>query len=99
MLNLSKKLQNVKYFLPKLIPTFTGHGGEGKYRYTRKAVCKELPEFEMDDGAYTIFLNTKGTNEEEEPEELVKFLKFVGAKPSDSENDFDDAFVQRLQKS
>ena len=73
--------------------------GEGKYRYTRKAVCKELPEFEMDDGAYTIFLNTKGTNEEEEPEELVKFLKFVGANPLESEQDYEDAFIERLQKS
>ena len=53
----------------------------------------------MDDGAHTIFLSTKGTNEHEVPEDLVKFLKFVGAKPSESEKDFDDAFVQRLQKS
>ena len=73
--------------------------GKEKYRYTKKAICKEAPELEMDDGAHTIFLSTKGTNEHEVPEELVKFLKFVGAKPSDSENDFDDAFVQRLQKS
>ena len=54
---------------------------------------------EMDDGAYTIFLSTKGTNEDEVSEDLVKFLKFVGAKPSESEKDFDDAFVRRLQKS
>ena len=73
--------------------------GKGKYRYTKKSICKELPELEMDDGAYTIFLNTKGNNENEEPEELVKFLKFVGAKPSDSEKDFKDAFIKRLQKS
>lgn len=54
---------------------------------------------EMDDGAYTIFLSTKGTNEDEVSEDLVKFLKFVGAKPSESEKDFDDAFVRRSQKS
>ena len=30
---------------------------------------------------------------------MVKFLKFVGAKPSDSEKDFNDAFIARLQKS
>lgn len=53
----------------------------------------------MDDGSHTIFLSTKGTNEDEEPEELVKFLKFVGAKPSDSENDFEDAFITRLQET
>ena len=31
--------------------------------------------------------------------DLVKFLKFVGADPSESEKDFADAFVKRLQKS
>ena len=72
---------------------------EGKYRYTRKGICAEVPELEMDDGAHTIFLNTKGTNEDEVPEELVKFLKFVGANPSDSEKDYEDAFIQRLQES
>ncbi|MBQ8558372.1 MAG: Rpn family recombination-promoting nuclease/putative transposase [Tyzzerella sp.] len=72
---------------------------KGKYRYTKQTICKEVPELEMDDGAHTIFLSTKGTNEGEVPEELVKFLKFVGAKPSDSEKDFEDAFIKRLQKS
>ena len=73
--------------------------GEGKYRYTRRAICKEVPELEMDDGAYTIFLSTKGSNEDEVPEELVKFLKFVGEQSSDSDKDYDDAFVKRLQDS
>ena len=73
--------------------------GEGKYRYTKKTICKEVPELEMDDGAHTIFLSTKGTNEDEVPEALVKFLKFVGAKPSESEKDYEDAFVKRLQES
>jgi len=45
------------------------------------------------------FLSAKGTNDEEVPEELVKLLKFVGAQPSESEKDFEDAFVKRLQNS
>ena len=73
--------------------------GEGKYRYTKKSICQELFGLEMNDGSHTIFLSTKGTNEDEVPKELVKFLKFVGAQPSDSEKDFEDAFVKRLQKS
>jgi len=73
--------------------------GEGKYRYTRKAICEEVPELEMDDGAHTIFLSTKGTNVDEVPEELVKLLKFIGANPSESEKDYEDAFIQRLQES
>ena len=73
--------------------------GERKYRYTKKSICKEAPELAMDDGAHTIFLSTKGTNEDEVPEELVKLLKFAGAQPSESEKDFEDAFVKRLQNS
>ena len=72
---------------------------KGKYRYTKQSICKEVPELAMGDGAHTIFLSTKGTNDEEVPEELVKLLKFVGAQPSESEKDFEDAFVKRLQNS
>lgn len=53
----------------------------------------------LQDGRQSIFLSTKGENENEVSEELVKFLKFVGAKLEDSENDFHDPFVERLQKS
>ena len=71
--------------------------GEGKYRYTKRCICEEVPELEMNDGAHTIFLSTQGTNEDEVSEELVTFLKFVGAEPSESEKDFKDPFVKRLQ--
>ena len=73
--------------------------GEEKYRYTKTSTCKEVPELEMNDGAHTIFLSTKGTNEDEVSEELVTFLKFVGAEPSESEKDFKDPFVKRLQNA
>ena len=53
----------------------------------------------MDDGAHTVFLSTKGKNADEVPEELVKFLQYVGARPSDSEKDYNDAFIRRLQAS
>ena len=73
--------------------------GQGKYRYTKQAICKEVPALEMDDGAHTIFLSTKGTNVDEVSEELVKFLQYVGAPPSESEKDYKDVFVRRLQTS
>ena len=73
--------------------------GLKKYRYTMKKVCKEEPEFLMEDGAHTIFLSTKGKNEEEVPEELINFLKYVEAPLSESERDFEDEFVSRLQKA
>lgn len=44
-------------------------------------------------------LTTVGTNDDEVPQELVKFLKFVGAELEDSRNDYSDEFVKQLQKS
>ena len=71
--------------------------GKQKYRYTQKKVCEEAKEVDLDDGAHTIFLSTKGNNADEVPEELVKLLNYVGASLSDSEQEFDDEFVRKLQ--
>lgn len=73
--------------------------GEKKYCYTFESICAENKRLVLQDGRQSIFLSTKGENENEVSEELVKFLKFVGAKLEDSENDFHDSFVARLQKS
>ena len=73
--------------------------GKGKYRYTRKATCEEDPELLMEDGAHTIFLSTKGMNVDEVPPELVRFLKFVGTPLQDCDEDFNDDFIRKLQKS
>ena len=71
--------------------------GKGKYRYTREEICKEVPELSMADGAHTIFLSTKGTNDDEVPEELVRFLKYVGTPLQESDTDFEDDFIRQLQ--
>ncbi len=73
--------------------------GKGKYRYIRKAICEEVPELLMEDGSHTIFLSTKGTNEDEVPPELVRFLEFVGTPLQDSDKDFNDDFIRKLQES
>ena len=73
--------------------------GRKKYRYTQKKICREDPQLSMDDGAHTIFLSTVGTNEDEVSPDLVRFLKYVGTPLSDSEKDFDDAFIQRIQSA
>lgn len=44
-------------------------------------------------------MSTKGTNIEEVPRELVKFLDFVGADLDESTEDFKDDFVKSLQNS
>ena len=53
----------------------------------------------MEDGAHTIFLSTKGTNANEVPPELVRFLEFVGTPLQYSDKDFNDDFIRKLQES
>ena len=72
--------------------------GAGKYRYAFKNRCLESAA-DLADGSETIFLNTKGTNPEEEKPELVKFLQFVGAGLKESTGDFSDSYVSQLQKT
>lgn len=73
--------------------------GQGKYRYTFNTLCNECPTIRLKDGSNTIFLNTHGNNPEDVPTALIKFLKYVRADLATSTKDFDDAFVDSLQKS
>ena len=67
--------------------------GEHLYCYTFGNECRENKNAKLDDGSYTIFLSTKGENEEEVPVELVRFLKFATADLEESEEDFQDKLV------
>ena len=49
----------------------------GFYRYTFEPICKEDKELMLDDETCRIFLNTKGKNNEDVPEELVEFLHYM----------------------
>ena len=71
----------------------------GKYKYTLRSTFREDGSYEYKDGTHTVFLSTKGTNDEEVPQSLVKFLKYVGSRIEDSEKDYDDPLVSRLQET
>jgi len=73
--------------------------GKRKYKYSFRNLCLEDNRLELKDGCETIFLSTKGKNEDEVPKELVKFLKYVEAEKEESEKDFDDDYVRALQES
>ncbi|MCQ2524642.1 MAG: Rpn family recombination-promoting nuclease/putative transposase [Lachnospiraceae bacterium] len=73
--------------------------GFGKYKYTVKKGFKEAGDYEYNDGSYTLFLSTKGTNESEESKDLVSFLKYVEAAQNDCNIDYSSECVRRLQKS
>ena len=73
--------------------------GLGKYKYTMKQIVAEAPSYEYDDGCRTVFLSTKGTNDDEVSESLRNFLKFAGADKEKASDDYQDEFVSKLQKS
>ncbi|XCP85248.1 Rpn family recombination-promoting nuclease/putative transposase [Roseburia hominis] len=51
--------------------------GHGKYQYTFEARCREVPECILEDQAVRIFLNTRGTNDDEVSKELADFLHYL----------------------
>ena len=51
--------------------------GYGKYMYTFRMKCDEVPELSLEDGAVRIFLNTRGTNGDEVREELIELLRYM----------------------
>ncbi len=71
----------------------------GKYRYVFRNQCEEIPGLSAEDGNITIFLSTHGTNAEEVPKELVKFLEYVSADLEESAENFEDDFVKSLQEA
>lgn len=62
--------------------------GRGLYRYTFEQRCLEQ-NFPLGDETKKIFLNTKGKNADDVPEELVHFLHYV--------ENTTDIFVQKVQ--
>ena len=71
----------------------------GKFVYTIRNRVDEQLDYDYRDGLHTIFLSTKGENDEEIPVALKKFLDFVKADLKDSVKDYNDDFISRLQKS
>ena len=69
--------------------------GYGRYRYTYNTRRRETGK-ELVDETYKIFLNTKGKNAEEEPLELVRFLKYV-EDASQAAEQMNDSLIQRIE--
>ena len=65
-----------------------------RYCYTFRNICEEDPNVKLEDDSCTIFLSTKGENEDEVSQELVRFLKFVTADLKESEMDFQKTIRQ-----
>ena len=72
--------------------------GDKKYRYTFEEICKETNK-SLQNGRYTIFLSTKGTNQSEVPKELVELLNYIGAAGSEPSGNYGDSYVRQLQQT
>lgn len=86
--------------LPKLIVIFIcdyDPFSEGRYRYTFKTACLESSAIDFRDERQYIFLNTKGKNDTEVSEKLVKLMAYMSAELEDSNRNFEDDYVKRLQ--
>lgn len=73
--------------------------GQKKYCYSFANQCLEDSKLNLSDGSRSIFLSTRGNNDADVPERLVKFLKFVKADLKDCDKDYEDDFVRTLQKT
>lgn len=73
--------------------------GKSRYCYTFENCCVEDSTLKLRDGCRSIFLSTCGTNDDEVPDAMVRFLRFVKADLKESTKDFQDDFVRRLQDS
>ncbi len=72
--------------------------GLGKYRYTFRTYCEEDKNLELKDGAVRIFLNTKGTNDDEVSRELIDFLHYVERTDDESANAADSERIRKIHK-
>ena len=70
-----------------------------KYRYTFEMHCREDGTISLEDGNHTLFLSTCGENESEISEGLVKFMKYVKAGNTESAEEYEDAFVNRIREA
>ena len=71
--------------------------GKGRHIYSFENYCTEDKDISLGDGAYTVFLNTKGKQEDVSPE-LKRFLDFVG-KNEVSEDSFIMALDERVREA
>ena len=73
--------------------------GEEKYCYSFESLCLENKSLYLADGSRSIFLSTKGKNPEEISKELMYFLTIIGEHEPGKSKDYQDAYVEQLQKS
>ena len=72
--------------------------GYGRYIYTFQAACREEPSCILQDGAFRIFLNTRGTNDDEISPELVSFLHYLENTTDTAADSSDSERIRRIHR-
>ena len=72
--------------------------GYGRYIYTFQAACREEPDCVLQDGAFRIFLNTRGTNDNEVSPELVSFLHYLENTTDAAADSSDSERIRRIHR-
>ena len=73
--------------------------GKRKYCYWFQNCCMEDGTLQLQDGQHTIFLSTKGENDSEVSQDLIQFLKYVGADLKKSQEKSSSSYVRQLQRA
>ena len=69
----------------------------GLHRYDIRRACFQMPEFEVNDGAYTVILSTRGT-EEDVDVELMEFLRYVENSTDEAAEVSDSDLIKRVHE-
>lgn len=72
--------------------------GEGKYCYFMQKYCRETGK-PVNDGSFTIFLNSCGRNGGEVSKRLADLLDFIHSEYSKEQTPSEDAYIRQLQNS
>ena len=72
--------------------------GRERYMYTFQMQCIEETDLPLDDGAYRIYLNTKGKDEENISTELKSLLEFLENPSEEVANHSDSQRIKRMQR-
>lgn len=74
--------------------------GKDLYKYTFRMTCKEIPELELDDGITTIFLNTRGSRDNDKfvSRELIELLAYFEETTDEVAGKSDSLKLNRIQE-
>ena len=72
--------------------------GYNRYQYTFETTCQEIPELKLNDGAVSIFLNTRGTDRDNVSSELIELLNYFEHTTQETAEQAENDVIRRLHQ-